>query len=238
MTGPSPPVGRSSLCVRRRPSASVRREAMPGCPRKSAPRRGLGAARRSGCPGRAALGVRPRPRLVLFSRESPPAADRRFPALRNSLPPSVRVRQLRALRRPAAAGSRGARAPCRRRRSPAARARSFRPPSRGPSPAALRRVARSSPPRRSRGPVRRRLALTVPALAPAGFRPAKSSGFPPLAPWPLGVPGPSATLTNLQTQDYPDKRRGPLDHIGSDPLQTCPAASYSPTRSPAQYHRR
>jgi hypothetical protein len=54
--------------------------------------------------------------------------------------------------------------------------------------------------------------------------------------------GRSASLshTNLQhlPPQYPDKRRGPLDHIGSDPLQTCPAASYSPTRSPAQYHRR
>ena len=63
---------------------------------------------------------------------------------------------------------------------------------------------------------------------------------PPLVPRPLGVPRPSATLTNLQhlPPQYPDKRRGSLDHIGSDPLQACPAASYSPTRSPAQYHRR
>ena len=63
---------------------------------------------------------------------------------------------------------------------------------------------------------------------------------PPLDPRPLGVPRPSATQTNLQhlPPQYPDKRRGPLDLIGSDPLQACPAASYSPTRSPAQYHRR
>jgi hypothetical protein len=63
---------------------------------------------------------------------------------------------------------------------------------------------------------------------------------PPLAPRSLGAPRPSATATNLQhlPPQYPDKRRGPLDHIGSDPLQACPAASYSPTRSPAQYHRR
>src|SRR4029077_21130316 len=51
-------------------------------------------------------------------------------------------------------------------------------------------------------------------IVPRGTR-----GSPPLAPWPLGVPGPSATLTNLQLQHYPDKRRGPLNHIGSDPLQ-------------------
>ena len=63
---------------------------------------------------------------------------------------------------------------------------------------------------------------------------------PPLVSRPLGAPRPSATPTNLQhlPPRYPDKRRGPLDHIGSDPLQSCPAASYSPTRSPAQYHRR
>jgi hypothetical protein len=68
---------------------------------------------------------------------------------------------------------------------------------------------------------------------------------PPLASGPLGVLRPSATPTNLQHlpttvfhAKVPDKRRGPLDLIGSDPLQTCPAASYSPTRSPTQYHRR
>ena len=47
---------------------------------------------------------------------------------------------------------------------------------------------------------------------------------------------PRSSTSSLQ--HYPDKRRGPLNHIGSDPLQACPAASYSPTRSPAQYHRR
>ena len=94
-----------------------------------------------------------------------------------------------------------------------------------------------------RPPVRRTPPPTVPVrrlrpAPPAPLAPRGVFGFPPLAPLPLGVPGPSATLTNLQPQHYPDKRRGPLNHIGSDPLQTCPAASYSPTRSPAQYHRR
>jgi hypothetical protein len=98
-------------------------------------------------------------------------------------------------------------------------------------------------------------------LADLGFLPGFPAPFPevargafgvPLPAWPpllralppaprsLGVPRPSATATNLQhlPPQYPDKQRGPLDHIGSDPLQACPAASYSPTRSPAQYHRR
>ena len=90
----------------------------------------------------------------------------------------------------------------------------------------------------------------VPPLGPPPARPFRPSrsvfglpppGRPPLALRPCGVPRPSATQTNLQhlaTTQYPDKRRGPLDLIGSDPLQACPAASYSPTRSPAQYHRR
>ena len=125
------------------------------------------------------------------------------------------------------------------------------------------------------------LVVLVPRAAepPVVFVPRDVLGFPPLAPRPLGVPGPSATFTNLQLQHYappkvrvtqapspvlaadtapapraglkartrepvldsahgPDKRRGPLNHVGSDPLQACPAASYSPTRSPAQYHRR
>jgi hypothetical protein len=79
-----------------------------------------------------------------------------------------------------------------------------------------------------------RAVFGVPSPAPPLLRP------PPLVPRPLGVPRPSATLTNLQhlPPQYPDKRRGPLNLIGSDPLQACPAASYSPTRSPAQYHRR
>jgi hypothetical protein len=74
---------------------------------------------------------------------------------------------------------------------------------------------------------------------PLPARPPLLRALPP-APRSLGVPRPSATATNLQhlPPQYPDKRRGPLDHIGSDPLQACPAASYSPTRSPAQYHRR
>ena len=74
---------------------------------------------------------------------------------------------------------------------------------------------------------------------PLPVRPPLLRALPP-APRSLGVPRPSATATNLQhlPPQYPDKRRGPLDHIGSDPLQACPAASYSPTRSPAQYHRR
>jgi hypothetical protein len=74
---------------------------------------------------------------------------------------------------------------------------------------------------------------------PRPARPPLLRALPP-APRSLGVPRPSATATNLQhlPPQYPDKRREPLDHIGSDPLQACPAASYSPTRSPAQYHRR
>jgi hypothetical protein len=90
---------------------------------------------------------------------------------------------------------------------------------------------------------RGRLGLfAVPDVVRAVFgmpRPPPVRPLPP-APRPLGVPRSSATPTNLQhpLPQYPDKRRGPLDHIGSDPLQACPAASYSPTRSPAQYHRR
>ena len=82
----------------------------------------------------------------------------------------------------------------------------------------------------------------VPAAARAVFGTPRPPPVrpPPLAPRPLGVSRPSATPTNLQhlPPPYPDKRRGPLDLIGSDPLHVCPAASYSPTRSPAQYHRR
>ena len=173
----------------------------------------------------------PSAEVVLFvSRESPPAADRG--ALRNSLPPSVRE----VLRGPPCAGVR-----LEVREPPLADVRpplaDVRPPSRGPSPAAGRDVRRVPSPVRAAG-LRPGWRWPYPLLAPAVLPPREVFGFPPLAPLPPGVSGPSATLTNLQTQDYPDKRRGPLDHIGSDPLQTCPAASYSPTRSPAQYHRR
>ena len=180
----------------------------------------------------------PSAEVVLFdSRESPPAADRG--ALRNSLPPSVRE----VLRGPPCAGVRLA-----VRKPPLAEVlpplADVRLPWRSPSPAAGRDARRVPSPVRAAGlrPGSARpcplLAPAVLLLAPAVLPPREAFGFPPLAPLPLGVPGPSATLTNLQTQDYPDKRRGPLNHIGSDPLQTCPAASYSPTRSPAQYHRR
>jgi hypothetical protein len=60
----------------------------------------------------------------------------------------------------------------------------------------------------------------------------------PLVPWAFRVPQPRQPTFQPLPPQYPDKRRGPLDLIGSDPLQACPAASYSPTRSPAQYHRR
>jgi hypothetical protein len=52
------------------------------------------------------------------------------------------------------------------------------------------------------------------------------------------VPQPRKPNLQRLPQQYPGKRRGPLNLIGSDPLQACPAASYSPTRSPTQYHRR
>jgi hypothetical protein len=208
----------------------------------------------------------PSAEVVLFdSRESPPAADRG--ALRNSLSPSVRevlrgppcagvrlvvrkppladVRPPPADVRPPPADVRpppaDVRPPPADVRPPLADVRpplaDVRLPSRGPSPAAGRDARRVPSPVRAAG-LRPGWPRPYPLLAPAVLPPREAFGFPPLAPLPLGVPGPSATLTNLQTQDYPDKRRGPLDHIGSDPLQTCPAASYSPTRSPAQYHRR
>ena len=40
------------------------------------------------------------------------------------------------------------------------------------------------------------------AEPPVVFVPRDVLGFPPLAPRPLGVPGPSATFTNLQLQHY------------------------------------
>ena len=57
-------------------------------------------------------------------------------------------------------------------------------------------------------------------------------------PWAFRVPQPRQPTSSICLPQYPDKRRGPLNLIGSDPLQACPAVSYSPTRSPAQYHRR
>jgi hypothetical protein len=168
----------------------------------------------------------PSAEVVLFaSRESPPAADRG--ALRYSLPPSVRG----VLRGPPCAGVRlvvrkpplaDVRPPLADVRPPLADVRpplgDVRPPSRGPSPAAGRAARRVPSPVRAAG-LRPGWPRPYPLLAPAVLPPREVFGFPPLAPLPLGVPGPSATLTNLQTQDYPDKRRGPLDHIGSDPLQ-------------------
>ena len=57
-------------------------------------------------------------------------------------------------------------------------------------------------------------------------------------PWAFWVPQPRQPTSNVCPLQYPDKRRGSLNHNGSDPLQACPATSYSPTRSPSQYHRR
>ena len=175
----------------------------------------------------------PSAEVVLFvSRESPPAADRG--ALRNSLPPSVRE----VLRGPPCAGFRLVvrKPPLADVRPPLA---DVRLPSRGPSPAAGRGARRVPSPVPAAG-LRPGWRWPYPLLAPAGLPPREVFGFPPLAPRPLGVSRPSATPTNLQhlPPPYPDKRRGPLDLIGSDPLHVCPAASYSPTRSPAQYHRR
>ena len=97
-----------------------------------------------------------------------------------------------------------------------------------PQPAAPRRRSWPAPP-----------APAVPGHScQRAWRPSKPSGSRYLLPGSSASRIPRPRSSTSSYQHYPDKRRGPLDHIGSDPLQTCPAASYSPTRSPAQYHRR
>lgn len=79
-----------------------------------------------------------------------------------------------------------------------------------------------SPPRRQRGPFSGWRGQHRLLHAPWAFR----------VPQPRHQPPASATTVPRQT------KRAARPHMGSDPLQVCPAASYSPTRSPAQYHRR
>jgi len=73
---------------------------------------------------------------------------------------------------------------------------------------------------------------------PRSARRAASSGSRRLlhVPWVSPVPQPRLPASSFHTTQASEEGRSTVS--GSDPLQACPAASYSPTRSPAQYHRR
>ena len=54
-----------------------------------------------------------------------------------------------------------------------------------------------------------------------------------------GHAGPGCRIRPGSPAGRPGMRRGPLNRkTGATRFEICPAASYSPTRSPAQYHRR
>jgi hypothetical protein len=55
-------------------------------------------------------------------------------------------------------------------------------------------------------------------------------------PWVSRIPQSRLPTSSFNTTQTSEEGRSTVS--GSDPLQACPAASYSPTRSPAQYHRR
>ncbi len=222
-----PSANRRGRLGRKSSSSANRRGLLPRLSSASANRRGLlpraspSAAvrgpRRKSLPPDARDGLRgPSAGVLRASRESPPACGRP-PVPREPFPDGARPEALApfpvgarlVLREPLSAWARPA-----LRKPPLAGAR---PPSRGLSPADGRAVRRVPSSVRDAGFVRGaalRRAWFPAARAPpaaAGFRragppgvlaPREVFGFPPLAPRRLGVPDPSATLTNLQPQHY------------------------------------
>ena len=176
---------------------------------------GRGAPERRGLSPERAAGSR-------RSAEAPrPRSSRRSPRRSSSFQRSPGARLSRSVYR---------RVPPPVREAPESREPVRRGPSWPPRPAFPVRVVLPdrlvprAPPEEGRPPVL--------GLAPRG---AFLSPPPPLP----DVPGPSDTLTYLQHQHYPDIAKRAARPLGGAALfVACPAASYSPTRSPSQYHRR
>lgn len=84
------------------------------------------------------------------------------------------------------------------------------------------------------------LPLGLPEGLPPGWEPAlpagRPPGFPPVVPDVFPAPERSMPIRLPPVPSMPQMQQGPP--VGWPLLKVCPAASYSPTQSPAQYHRR
>ncbi len=94
-------------------------------------------------------------------------------------------------------------------------------------------------PRRVRDPGRRRQLPAVPGHSyQRAWRPSKPSGSRYRLPDSSAsrIPRPRSSTSSFNTTQTSEEGRSTIS--GATLFKTCPAASYSPTRSPAQYHRR